>query len=358
MREIFICIGLSLGLLFSVHSQELKFETSSHNFGEVKEDQGSVSHSFSFVNNLEAPIRILEVEASCGCTTPRWTKEVVQPGDSGSVTAEFDPYNKPGKFNKSMSISYDYKGQTRKSTLFIEGLVKPKKQTIEEELPTKLGGLRVVYGVFNLGRITDDALVVSKLDVFNDSDSVIFWKDSITGPKHIQVAFEPDTLVSGALGEIVLTYDPKLKDDLGFVSDNILLYTNEEEEAVKSFNVIATIQEYFPERTAEELAKAPRLTFDRVQHNFGHVNEGNRVVTEFTLSNTGKEELTIRKTKPNCGCTVSIPEKNVIQPGESIKLEVSFNTQGRRGRQYKTVTVFSNDPTAPSQMISIKADVQ
>ena len=38
--------------------------------------------------------------------------------------------------------------------------------------------------------------------------------------------------------------------------------------------------------------------------------------------------------------------------------KVILDTSGRRGRQYKTGTVFSNDPSAPSQMISIKADIQ
>lgn len=350
-----------LTLLLQAHvgfAQELSFEKGTHDFGEVNEEDGPISYTFRFVNTSDKTAQIKNVSASCGCTTPQWTSEVLQPGDSGLVIAEYNPLNRPGKFNKSLAISYLIGEESQSNTLFIEGIVKPKPTTIEDELPTLMGGLRVKYKSFNMGRITDKELVVKQFDVYNASDTVIVWKDSMLTPSHINISFSSDTLQPDDLGAVVLTYDPKEKKDLGFVSDNVVLYTSEKEDADKSFNVIATIQEYFPEMTEEELARAPRLSFDRTQHDFGQVSVGNTVVTEFTITNNGQQDLSIRKTKPNCGCTVSVPEKDQLAPGESMKMEVSFNTSGRRGRQYKTVTVFSNDPTAPSQMISIKADIQ
>ncbi len=358
MRVIYLSILFGLITIVSLNAQDLKFEVGSYDFGEVKEEDGPVSYTFSFVNTADEAVRITAVNASCGCTTPQWTKELVQPGDSGLITAAYNPLNRPGKFNKSLVVGYNVGESTNTSTLYIEGEVKPKPTTIEDELPTVIGDLRVKYKTFNIGRITTKEEIVKRFDVYNHGDSVVIWSDSVVGPKHVNVRYEPDTLQTQELGAIVLTYNPKEKDDLGFVSDNVVLFASNQEDSDLSFNVIATIQEYFPEMTEEELAKAPRLVFDRTQHDFGKVNVGNTVVTEFEVTNKGQTPLLIRKTKSNCGCTVSKIESESIAPGETKKLEVILDTSGRRGRQYKTVTVFSNDPSAPSQMISIKADIQ
>jgi len=40
------------------------------------------------------------LRASCGCTTPSWTKDPVSPGETGSIVAEYNPLNRPGSFSK------------------------------------------------------------------------------------------------------------------------------------------------------------------------------------------------------------------------------------------------------------------
>ena len=82
------------------------------------------------------------------------------------------------------------------------------------------------------------------------------------------------------------------------------------------------------------------------------------VDTEFVFTNTGKENLNIRALKPNCGCTVSKLDKYDYAPGESGKISVEFNSTGRRGNQQKSIVVFSNDPSAPTQRLIIKARVE
>lgn len=341
-----------------VHGQDIEFLTTSHDFGEVKEQEGPIQYSFQFVNRGQEAVRIEEVEASCGCTTPDWSQEAVLPGDTGYVTAQYNPLNRPGKFNKSLSVRYLAGESQRSGSLYIEGNVQPKPKTVEDDLPTEMGELRVKYRSLNMGKITDKEPVTERFMVYNTSDSIISWlPEKSELPAYFTVNFNPVHLEPQALGEINITYDVQAKNDLGFVSDKVVLYTTEREMPQKDFHVIATIEEYFPPMSEEELQKAPRLTFDQSQYDFGSVNEGNTVAGQFRLINNGKRDLEIRRTKTNCGCTVSKLSRTVIPPGESAVLEVSFNTSGRKGRQYKTVTVFSNDPTAPTQMLSIKADV-
>lgn len=353
---------VSFLVLLVVHAgfgqESIKFEKATHSFGVVNEDDGPITYSFPFKNTGSQTIKITAVKASCGCTTPAWTKEEVMPNDSGFVTAQYNPRNRPGHFKKSLRVSYLNGGQAKQEVLYIEGNVKPKPKTIEDELSTKLGDLRLKYKSLNIGKITTEKEVERIFEVYNDSDSVWDWvPDKSKLPSHIQVSFEPLSLKPKDPGKILVTFDPNKQSELGFISDNIRLFTTENSMPEKDLSVIATVEEYFPPMSEEELENAPRLSFDKTQHDFGNLNQGNSASTIFTLTNNGREDLIIRQVKANCGCTVTKLKKKKIAPGKNVELEVIFDSSGRRGRQYKTVTVFSNDPTAPTQTLSLKAEV-
>ena len=92
-----------------------------HDFGMISEDGGSVSAVFIITNNTDAPIIITGVRASCGCTTPEWTKEPIAPGKTGEVTATYHPKGRPGPFDKTVTISTD--GEPSRITVRIKGTV-------------------------------------------------------------------------------------------------------------------------------------------------------------------------------------------------------------------------------------------
>ena len=62
-------------------------------------------HEFVFTNNGNQPLVLTAVKASCGCTTPSWTKEPVLPGQSGHIKASYNSKNRPGRFHKSITIT-------------------------------------------------------------------------------------------------------------------------------------------------------------------------------------------------------------------------------------------------------------
>ena len=68
--KIFLSI-LCVSVSFLISAQNnLKFEKVDHDFGEIKEDDGPAEFTFRFVNEGSQAIRITNVKASCGCTTP------------------------------------------------------------------------------------------------------------------------------------------------------------------------------------------------------------------------------------------------------------------------------------------------
>ncbi len=52
-------------------------------------------------------MKVLGVQASCGCTTPAWSQEAVAPGKTGFVQASYNPKGRPGYFNKTLSVTTD-----------------------------------------------------------------------------------------------------------------------------------------------------------------------------------------------------------------------------------------------------------
>ncbi len=339
-------------------AQELVFSEEVFDFGTIKEEQGPVTHEFTFTNKGLDSMRIVSVRASCGCTTPAWTKEAVAPGGVGIIQAQYNPRNRPGVFNKSLTITTSNSDTPLK--LYIKGKVVPMAQTVEDELPTELGALRLKYRSLNFGKVmTTDKPEVRKFDVYNASGKDITFSEKVLSPAHIRVSFDPPTLSPRSRGNLVITYDAKSKNDLGFMNDNVTFYTNEEgEDSVKYISVYATIQEYFPPMTQEELDKAPKLEIEEDVYDFGKISKDKVVSTEFVLVNNGQTDLNIRKTKGNCSCTVADLKKENLKPGESVKLKVKFNPKGRKGNQQKSVTIYSNDPRSPAQRVTIKAYVQ
>lgn len=99
---------------------EFKFEKEVHDFGTIKEGV-QAEYTFKFTNIGKEPLVISNVQASCGCTTPKWTKEPVKPGDVGSITVVYNSKGRPGMFNKSVTITSNAK--TSSKVLFIKGTV-------------------------------------------------------------------------------------------------------------------------------------------------------------------------------------------------------------------------------------------
>jgi hypothetical protein len=81
----------------------MQFEKVTHDFGSIP--QGTpVTVKFTFKNTGKTPLLISNVQASCGCTTPDYTKEPIAPGKKGSITATYNAAA-VGQFNKTITVT-------------------------------------------------------------------------------------------------------------------------------------------------------------------------------------------------------------------------------------------------------------
>jgi len=114
--------GLMLVFQTSFAQNAVEFKNSKHSFGEIAEEGDQATHKFIFVNKGTEPMVINNVQASCGCTTPDWTRDAILPGKEGFVLAKYNPKGRPGPFVKTLTVFTD---KNEQQMLTIEGNVVP-----------------------------------------------------------------------------------------------------------------------------------------------------------------------------------------------------------------------------------------
>ena len=98
----------------------MTFTESEFDFGDIQPDT-KVHHTFQFTNTGKTPLLIEDAKASCGCTTPSWTKEPVAPGAKGTMEVQFDSRGKQGIISKQVSVRANT--QPSLTTIIIKGNV-------------------------------------------------------------------------------------------------------------------------------------------------------------------------------------------------------------------------------------------
>ncbi len=359
MKKLFVLTGLILMSFLTSKAQaqgKVVFEKTEHDFGQIKEEDGPAQVSFEFTNTGNEAITLTNVKASCGCTTPTWTKEPVAPGKTGLVTAVYNPQNRPGAFNKTITINTD--GEPKVVFLRIKGDVVPRPKGIADFYPTEMGNLRTNTRSVYFQKVYHDSEAQKQLVLYNQGETPITLdlEKSIAPLKHfLTVEASNTTIPAKDSVKLDFTYKAPARNDWGYVSDRMNLYTDDAQQPVKQFYVGANIEENFGDITAD--SKFPAIKFDKLNHDFGQINQGTRSTVAFEISNEGNAPLIIRKTKASCGCTASQPEKTELAPGESTKINVTYNSAGKSGQQRQSVTIIANDPANPTSRLNISANV-
>jgi len=104
----------------------------------------------------------------------------------------------------------------------------------------------------------------------------------------------------------------------------------------------------------DTLPKVPVITFASLVHNYGDIYKGDNGVCHFEFTNTGKANLQLTNVSSSCGCTVPAWPKEIIAPGQSASIKVSYDTK-RVGGINKSVYVDSN--TGERVTLSIRGNV-
>ncbi|AKD04172.1 DUF1573 domain-containing protein [Pontibacter korlensis] len=146
---------------------KLIFEKETHDFGTIAEGT-QATYVFKVKNVGTEPVVIPSVEASCGCTTPTWTKEPILPGKIGSITAVYNSAGRPGPFHKSITLTSN-NSESQRHVLYIKGMVEAKdaKTVVTPEQKALSPRLAVGTTSYHFGKLEKGQKSVAKFLIRN-----------------------------------------------------------------------------------------------------------------------------------------------------------------------------------------------
>jgi hypothetical protein len=334
---------------------KMQLNSTEHNFGVFKEEAGRQQYNFEVKNTGNAPLVIQNIVASCGCTTPEWTKTPIQPDGKGVITAIYDPAGRPGVFNKTLSVYSNSKPEV--VVLVIKGEVIEHEKTIEELYMWPIGGVRFENQQMAFTAVKKTEKKSRTMPIINTSNVPV--KVEFDGiPAHLQLKVTPEVLQPGGKGTVEGIYDGTKNPGWGFLSDLVRVKLNGQVEQNGYYYISANLVEDFSNLTPEDIQKAPVFKLASTTVDIGTMEPATTKDVEFNFTNQGKTDLIIRYIRPTCGCTaVKEGGNSVIKPGEKGTIKASFNSGSYKGKVTKAIYVYTNDPRNSEVILMLNADV-
>ncbi|BDS13743.1 DUF1573 domain-containing protein [Aureispira anguillae] len=103
--------------------------------------------------------------------------------------------------------------------------------------------------------------------------------------------------------------------------------------------------------------KPPKIKFETISYTYDTIQQGAIVEYSFKFKNEGERPLSIKDVKGSCGCTIGSYPFLDIAPNEESVIKARFDSKGKKGPQFTTITVYSN-ANAKGDVLSLKGVVK
>ena len=354
MKRISLIICALAATLSAAAGSNIKWLSTSHNFGAFDEDMGPNACEFKFVNTGDEDVTILSARASCGCTTPAYPREAIAPGDTAVITVAYNPAGRPGRFNKSVTV--ETTAELRRTKLTITGVVIGGKESVAGRYPVDKGALQFRNPAVVFGQVNKPHLKTEFAEAYNRSADSIRLR-VVRKPSFIDVNFEPKTVGPGEQVSVICYLRTADKSLWGLVEDTIKLSTGKEE---LSLPFSAVIKEDFSKLSDADKAKAPVAKMESSSLDFGRLQKGAEPVAQkIVISNEGKNPLEIRRVySVDAGVDASVGQ-TTVKKGKSAEISVTVDPSALKGEILNArVTVMTNDPDNPVQTLRVVGELK
>lgn len=346
---------LSFSWAFAQNGAVISVGTPIHDYGTIEENGGPVSHDFIVSNTGKAPLVINRVTASCGCTTPDWTKAPIAPGKTGVIKVTYNPAGRPGPFNKTISIYSN--GKQGAYILSIKGSVIPKSKGNSMPMSTSIGDLKmttssVLFNVINPGEVRGERITIK-----NGSNNTMNITLKNTAD-YITASIASANLAPNETTDITVLFDGDKISQRGRISNKLPITISESNGKKTSgvINVRANVPGMNRSTTMEDLKNGPKMELSTNLVNLGSAKGAkSRLSRDLSISNAGKSNLEIY--------SISIDDENFavsggqkeIKPGQAATFKVSVDPKVIKGYTEESIHIISNDPKGPVRIIRVYA---
>ncbi|MEL5995394.1 DUF1573 domain-containing protein, partial [Hymenobacter segetis] len=165
------------------------------------------------------------VQASCGCTTPDWTKTPVLPGKMGVIKAMYSSAGRPGVFNKTVTVTSNATEASK--VLSIKGTVLTKDQIKPTLTPAQLAAsphLVLDRSAHDFGKMEAGQQPTARFTVKNTGKTELVLGALSSGCYCVGYKNNPAPIAPGQSEVVELLYSQR---QLGQVSDAVTISSND-----------------------------------------------------------------------------------------------------------------------------------
>lgn len=359
MKKIFATLCMALCAVAMMGQQPvITFEKSEHDFGKINEADGRVTTIFSFKNEGMAPLVLSNVRASCGCTTPTWTKEPIEPGQTGSITVTYNPNGRPGRFQKTITVTSNASEPTKK--LYIKGEVIPKPAKPVNKYTVQMGELSLKNKNADFGTVKKGEVKTIEIEYANlskEDHKIELATNSNDAYVSHQVTLSPAK--PNETGKFVFVLDSKAAKLYGPVEVFAYVVVDGKKELSDTYKLSlkADIVEDFSQLTIEQKQNAPIIE-TAAELNVGKIAAGKALKYMFPIKNSGVNPLEIRRIYSNEKSLVIKAPKS-IKSGKKDKVTLEISAKGLEPGNYsRELTIITNDYQNPIKRVRINYTVE
>ncbi len=331
----------------------LVFDSYEWDFGRLREEDGEVSHEFTFTNTGREAVMVERVVPDCGCTAADYSRVPIPPHGKGTVVVTFDPAKIAGRFSKRVAV-YSGGGSNR-NMITVSGYVVGRQRPIEEEYPVVVvGNLRMeaLYAAF--GYVENGQSKSQTIGIANGGEAPVRIAISPANALTLVKVAAPELLQPGEKALVTLSYDLTVGEPVYGLLSERLIVSADGEQADLPFTVNAIAVDDFSGMTPEN---APRCEVSPVTSKFGEVEPGSELETEIEISNTGHGVLIVRSVNERGGTRCGLEAGTAIKPGQTVKVPVTFAVPERAmGSVSGGIYFVVNDPVRPFREVRMEAE--
>lgn len=354
MKKIFSALCMAL-VAVAVMGQDpvITFTKTEHDFGKINEGDGRVSTVFEFKNEGMAPLILSNVRASCGCTTPTWTKEPVEPGQTGTITVTYNPNGRPGRFQKTVTITSNATEPTKR--VYIKGEVIPKQAKPVNKYTVLVGELSMKTKTLDLGTITKGESKSGELEYANLSQAE-HSVELATSPADnflINQVTLP-TVKANEIGKFIFAMDTKNAKLYGPVEVRAYVVIDGKKDISDPYELIikANVVEDFSNMTVEEKQQAPIIETESYL-NLGNLSAGKVHKELIPVKNVGANPLEFRRVY-GIGNNISAKASKPVKSGKKGNVTVEIDCREMQPGAYsREVVIITNDYQNPIKHIKV-----
>lgn len=345
--------GLFLFFAGISYAQVISFEKLEHDFGTFTRSQTGegVTCEFVYTNTGTSPLVLNRVVASCGCTTPEWTREPIAAGKQGSIKVTYNAAS-TGTFSKTITVYSNSKDGM--VTLKVKGKAEPYVERVEDAYPVDLGGgILMVKNELNFINVTKDEPKTLVVDFINTNKQDV--KISLSKvAKPLRVNLLSEKVRGQSRSSLMITFDAK--DSKVWGKQEIyfnMVPAGVTASAKNRIKVTANIIDDISNMSAEQKKNAANLSFSTRNLDLGEMKVNEKKKESLTITNNGKTPLVIHAINTETENMIVKADKNVIAPGKSTKVRITFTPNKKDDLKPQKIAFITNAPNALNAIVEI-----